>query len=63
MSGRISEHPAGTSGFGWDPIFIPEGYLVTRAELSEEDDRDTYLQIKPFAQVKQFLESLQQNSD
>lgn len=55
LSGRIPEEPAGTGGYGWDPIFIPQGYDVTRAELSEEDDKVTYLKIKPFDQVREFL--------
>jgi len=56
MRGRIAEHPAGTGGLGWDRIFIPEGFSVTRAELSSEDDRATYLRIKPIEQVRSFLE-------
>lgn len=59
LDGEIPEKPAGEKGFGWDKFFIPEGYTVTRAELSEEDDRKTYLQIKPFAQLKEFLSSLE----
>ena len=55
LRGCIPEKPTGTGGFGWDPIFIPEGYSVTRAELSGEDDKLTYLKIKPFEQVKDFL--------
>ncbi|MEI7720084.1 MAG: non-canonical purine NTP pyrophosphatase [bacterium] len=55
MSGSVAEKPAGAGGYGWDPIFIPEGYSVTRAELSEEDDKITYLKIKPFEQLKTFL--------
>ncbi|MSU76034.1 non-canonical purine NTP pyrophosphatase [Patescibacteria group bacterium] len=56
LGGKIAEQPAGDGGFGWDKIFIPDGYDVTRAELSEKDDRKTYLLIKPFATVKAFLE-------
>lgn len=51
----IPEKPAGNGGYGWDSIFIPEGYAVTRAELSEENDKLTYLKIKPFDQIKSFL--------
>jgi non-canonical purine NTP pyrophosphatase (RdgB/HAM1 family) len=56
MKGAVAETPAGTGGYGFDPIFIPEGYSVTRAELSKEDDHVTYLKIKPIEQVKAFLE-------
>jgi XTP/dITP diphosphohydrolase len=34
--GRIAEAPAGTGGFGYDPLFIPAGYDRTFAELGEE---------------------------
>src|SRR3989344_1261418 len=43
MIGKIAEVPAGKNGFGWDRLFIPEGYTMTRAEMGEEDDRKTYL--------------------
>jgi XTP/dITP diphosphohydrolase len=32
-SGRISHHPRGSAGFGYDPIFIPDGYSRTFGEL------------------------------
>lgn len=55
LEGTIPEKPSGNGGYGWDPIFIPEGYSVTRAELSHEDDQKTYLKIKPFEKLKEFL--------
>ena len=55
LDGEIAETPSGENGFGWDSIFIPEGYLVTRASLSEEDDQKTYLQIKPLEKLKNTL--------
>lgn len=53
--GSIAPQPAGSNGFGWDSIYIPDGYTVTRAELNAEDDRKTYLQIKPIAALREFL--------
>lgn len=55
MDGEISETPLGDGGYGWDKIFIPVGYTITRAQMNEEDDQKTYLQIKPFAELKEFL--------
>lgn len=34
--GRIAETPSGTGGFGYDPVFIPEGYDRTFAELGDD---------------------------
>lgn len=36
IEGKISLKPSGQSGFGYDPIFIPEGYKLSFAELSTE---------------------------
>ena len=55
LKGRIAEKPAGESGFGWDKIFIPEGHTVTRASLSDEDYKPTYLKVKPILELKEFL--------
>jgi non-canonical purine NTP pyrophosphatase (RdgB/HAM1 family) len=57
LGGTIAEIPSGENGYGWDKIFIPDGYITTRAQLNEEDDQKTYLQIKPFIALKAFLES------
>ena len=36
MEGRIALAPSGDGGFGYDPIFIPDGYEETNAVLGEE---------------------------
>lgn len=33
VSGTVSENMRGTSGFGYDPIFVPDGEKLTLAEL------------------------------
>ena len=34
--GHISHTPRGESGFGYDPVFVPDGYEQTFAELGEK---------------------------
>lgn len=36
IRGKIIENMAGENGFGYDPIFVPEGYDKTFAQLSSE---------------------------
>src|SRR5215472_12443779 len=36
VSGRITDAPRGTNGFGYDPIFLPVSSELTMAEKSEE---------------------------
>jgi XTP/dITP diphosphohydrolase len=36
VNGKIAERPCGSHGFGYDPIFIPDGFEETFAELAEE---------------------------
>ncbi|MBS5334325.1 MAG: XTP/dITP diphosphatase [Anaerovoracaceae bacterium] len=36
-SGRIIGAEAGENGFGYDPLFVPDGYCKTFAQLSEEE--------------------------
>ena len=34
--GHIRHNPVGESGFGYDPVFVPDGYHQTFAELGDE---------------------------
>jgi XTP/dITP diphosphohydrolase len=33
MEGRLAVRPAGQNGFGYDPLFVAEGYTMTNGEL------------------------------
>ena len=37
VNGIVSLKPKGTNGFGYDPIFVPENYTRTFAEMSLEE--------------------------
>ena len=36
IDGKISYEPKGSYGFGYDPIFIPDGYNITFGEMQPE---------------------------
>jgi XTP/dITP diphosphohydrolase len=36
VEGRILEEPQGSGGFGYDPYFLPEGEVLTMAQLDAE---------------------------
>jgi XTP/dITP diphosphohydrolase len=36
IKGHIIDEKRGSAGFGYDPVFVPEGYDQTFAELGEE---------------------------
>jgi XTP/dITP diphosphohydrolase len=37
LRGRVSFPPRGANGFGYDPIFVPDGYDLTCGELAPEE--------------------------
>ena len=42
VEGEITREPRGEGGFGFDPIFVPEGGTRTYAELGEEKSMDSH---------------------
>ena len=53
--GRIVTQPRGGAGFGYDPIFIPEGFEATMAELPPgEKDRISH-RGRAFARLREAL--------
>lgn len=39
VDGKIIEHRRGENGFGFDPVFVPDGYEKTFAEMSADDKK------------------------
>ena len=37
VTGRLTRRPRGENGFGYDPIFVPDGYDITTAEMAAAD--------------------------
>lgn len=54
--GWITQSPAGKSGFGYDPIFVPNGYDQTFAELGETIKNRMSHRAKALQQALTFLQ-------
>ena len=54
--GKISPEIRGKSDFGWDPIFIPDGYGKSFAEMREEVKNKISMRAKAFGKLKNFFE-------
>jgi XTP/dITP diphosphohydrolase len=57
VCGSISKEVRGEKGFGFDPIFIPEGYTKTFAEMSVEEKNKISHRAKAFNSMMEWLES------
>ena len=53
--GRIAHAPSGTAGFGYDPLFIPDGYDASFADLGEDAKNKISHRGRALAQVKALL--------
>ena len=60
--GRIGSEPRGRGGFGYDPLFIPNGYEQTFGELSEEVKNKLSHRARALAKLKKSLESVTENA-
>ena len=59
--GMITNESKGKSGFGYDPVFIPNGYRKTFGELSKKTKNRISHRAKALAKVKGFFKKLNQN--
>jgi len=56
IEGSISNKPKGSNGFGYDPIFIPNGKLKTFGEMSPSQKYKKDHRFNAFKKIKKFLQ-------
>ncbi len=56
--GSIVDEPRGTHGFGFDPIFIPDGHNKTYAEMTLKEKNSVSHRYKAFKKMLEFLSEL-----
>lgn len=54
IKGRIAESPRGNEGFGWDPIFIPDGWDKTWGEMTIEEQAHTSMRKIALQKLEKF---------
>lgn len=57
IKGTIIDAPRGSNGFGYDPIFQPDGYDCTFAELSREEKNRISHRANAYAKALEFVEN------
>lgn len=55
VRGQIAEAPRGTQGFGYDPVFVPEGESRTFAEMTAAEKNALSHRGRAFARMADFL--------
>ena len=55
-NGKISVKPSGINGFGYDPVFIPEGFEQTFGELSGEIKQKISHRARAMTEIIRFLQ-------
>jgi XTP/dITP diphosphohydrolase len=61
--GRIALAAAGAGGFGYDPLFVPEGCAQSFAELGEEVKNKISHRARALAQLRRFLDGVAHGAD
>ena len=54
VPGTLAQRPRGTGGFGYDPVFVPEGSSMTYAEMGEGKNADSH-RARAFRAVRGWL--------
>ena len=54
-NGAIIHSPRGTNGFGYDPVFVPDGENRSFAEMSMEEKADFNPRTRAFQKVLDYI--------
>ena len=54
--GRILTEPKGSGGFGYDPVFLPDGYDKTFAEMDDEQKNGISHRANALRKLKEYLD-------
>lgn len=57
VNGTIAKEPSGNGGFGYDPVFIPEGYARSFAELSADEKNSISHRGRAVRRLAEYLKS------
>lgn len=57
ISGQITHRPIGDNGFGYDPVFKPDGSAYTYAQMTLDQKNQCSHRNVALKQVRQFIES------
>jgi XTP/dITP diphosphohydrolase len=57
VSGEIIKEKRGSGGFGYDPVFVPEGHDRTFAEMSMEEKAQLSHRARAFSKLTKFLKN------
>jgi XTP/dITP diphosphohydrolase len=58
VDGTITDRRQGVGGFGYDPIFIPEGYDQSFAELGDDIKNQISHRYNALVKMKSFIDSI-----
>ncbi|MGO9379795.1 MAG: XTP/dITP diphosphatase [Dissulfurispiraceae bacterium] len=58
VEGLIGKKPIGTMGFGYDPLFYPEGFDTTFGQMSPEEKDSVSHRRRALEKLKTYLKSL-----
>jgi XTP/dITP diphosphohydrolase len=58
VEGKIGKYPSGTGGFGYDPVFIPDGHQCSFAGMSENEKNQISHRARAIKKMANFLNQM-----